>query len=390
MLTAAASCSAISSPSIYFRRASNLSSATATVAASHSLCAVSLPQFKGNVLIRVSCVSERSEQADQTEAETVSSPSSSETPSSSATVDGDDDSGVSVYKWLVGLGGIGFLETGYLTYLKLADTDAFCPTGGGSCTSILTSDYSNVFGIPLPLIGMLVYGLVTAVGFQLGGTERTFETQKTSGEIILLGVTSSMAVASAYFLYILNTEFVGELCIYCLTSAILSFSLFFITLKRFRLQELQSVLGLQLFIACLVVVSLTASYNVAQPGPSRLADIEIPYFETEVQTKSSPLAISLANHLRSIGAKLYGAFWCTHCHEQKEIFGREAAKLLDYIECFPDGASKETKVAKACQDAKIEGFPTWIINGQVLNGEQQLSELAAISGFQPEKLTESR
>lgn len=47
------------------------------------------------------------------------------------------------------------------------------------------------------------------------------------------------------------------------------------------------------------------------------------------------------------------------------MFGREAAKLLDYVECFPDGYKKGTKMAKACVDAGIEGFPIWVINGQV-------------------------
>lgn len=49
------------------------------------------------------------------------------------------------------------------------------------------------------------------------------------------------------------------------------------------------------------------------------------------------------------------------------MFGREAAKILDYVECFPDGYRKGIKIAKACADVKIEGFPTWVINGQASN-----------------------
>lgn len=78
---------------------------------------------------------------------------------------------------------------------------------------------------------MFAYGLVAGLGLQLGTEKRTFGTGKSDGEILLVGITTSMAVASAYFLYILSTEFSGELCLYCLTSATLSFSLFFITLK---------------------------------------------------------------------------------------------------------------------------------------------------------------
>lgn len=48
-----------------------------------------------------------------------------------------------------------------------------------------------------------------------------------------------------------------------------------------------------------------------------------------------------------------------------QMFGHEAAKLLDYVECFPEGYKKGTKILKACADAGIEGFPTWVVNGQV-------------------------
>lgn len=47
--------------------------------------------------------------------------------------------------------------------------------------------------------------------------------------------------------------------------------------------------------------------------------MELPYVEKEVVKESSPVAISLAKHLHSIGAKLYGAFWCSHCGHQKEV-----------------------------------------------------------------------
>lgn len=49
------------------------------------------------------------------------------------------------------------------------------------------------------------------------------------------------------------------------------------------------------------------------------------------------------------------------------MFGREAAKELNYVECFPGGYRKGTIMAKECIDARLEGFPTWVINGQVTN-----------------------
>ncbi|KAA8532037.1 hypothetical protein F0562_006821 [Nyssa sinensis] len=138
------------------------------------------------------------------------------------------------------LGGLGFLETSYLTFLKLTNSDAFCPIGGGTCGDILNSDYAAVFGVPLPLIGMAAYGLVT--------------------------------ILSVYFLYILSTKFEGASCSYCLASALLSFSLFFTTLKDFGLQEIQKVVGLQLCLAGLVIATLSTSYNISQPVSTREED----------------------------------------------------------------------------------------------------------------------
>ncbi|VVB10122.1 unnamed protein product [Arabis nemorensis] len=295
----------------------------------------------------------------------------------------------STYNWYTGIGGIGMLDTAYLTYLKLTGSDAFCPVGGGTCGDVLNSDYALVFGVPLPVIGFVMYGLVTTLSAQLGEGNLPFGISKTNGRFALFGITSAMASASAYFLYILSTKLSGSSCLYCLVSAFLSFSLFFLSIKDVKLQEIQQVIGLQICLAIIVVASLTASYSTAQPIPSRSGDIELPYYTTEITTSSSPYAIALAKYLNSIGAKMYGAFWCSHCLEQKEMFGREAAKLLNYVECFPEGYKKGTKIFKACADAGIEGFPTWIINGQVLSGEVELAELAEMSGFSLDQANET-
>ncbi|XP_058185178.1 thiol-disulfide oxidoreductase LTO1 [Rhododendron vialii] len=327
------------------------------------------------IQLRVKCLTEPSRDL-EAEAETRSSSSSSSPLSSSS-----DSSGISTYSWCAGLGGIGLVETSYLTYLKLTNSDAFCPIGGGTCGDILNSDYASVYGVPLPLIGMFAYGFVTIFGIQLAGKNFPFKMDENNARLILLGSTTSMAAASAYFLYILSTKFAGASCSYCLLSALLSFSLFFTTLKAFGLQEIQKVVGLQLCLGGLVIALLSTSYNTSQSVPVSSAELDLQPFTTEITRESSPLTLALAKHLNSIGAKMYGAFWCSHCQEQKQMFGREAAKLLDYVECFPDGYRKGIKIAKACADARIEGFPTWVINGEVLSGEQELAELARVSGF---------
>ena len=55
---------------------------------------------------------------------------------------------------------------------------------------------------------------------------------------------------------------------------------------------------------------------------------------------SEPRAVELAKRLKAAGAKMYGAFWCSHCFDQKQDFGRDAMADFPYVECYPDGFRK--------------------------------------------------
>lgn len=71
--------------------------------------------------------------------------------------------------------------------------------------------------------------------------------------------------------------------------------------------------------------------------------------------KSNPSKFEgLAKSLKENGAQFYGAFWCSHCQEQKAEFGG-AKKYLPYIEC----SNPNNTQTKICEDNKIEGYPSW-------------------------------
>ncbi|KAG8073327.1 hypothetical protein GUJ93_ZPchr0006g46206 [Zizania palustris] len=227
--------------------------------------------------------------------------------------------GISTSTWSAGVAGLGFLETSYLSYLKLTGSEAFCPVTGGGCGNVLESDYSVVFGIPLPLLGLAAYGLVTALSLQENGKKFLSGLDELDIRLTLLLISTSLATASAYFLYILSTKFIGTSCSYCLLSAFLSFTLFFIRVKDIGLERIQKLAGLQLAVALIVALALTNSYSSATTQLKGTDDFVLELYETEITTESTPFAIALAKHLHSIGAKMYGAFWCSHCNEQKQV-----------------------------------------------------------------------
>eukprot|EP00746_Dinoflagellata_sp_MGD_P090951 gnl/MRDRNA2_/MRDRNA2_35968_c0_seq1.p1 gnl/MRDRNA2_/MRDRNA2_35968_c0~~gnl/MRDRNA2_/MRDRNA2_35968_c0_seq1.p1 ORF type:complete len:322 (-),score=68.39 gnl/MRDRNA2_/MRDRNA2_35968_c0_seq1:13-978(-) len=95
-----------------------------------------------------------------------------------------------------------------------------------------------------------------------------------------------------------------------------------------------------------------------------------------VFVSSSPRAISLAKHLKSIGAKMYGAYWCSHCYDQKRTLGKEAMKLVTYIECSKDAKNSQYQI---CTKKNLQGVPTWEINGKLYSGDKSLAELEDLS-----------
>jgi glutaredoxin len=98
----------------------------------------------------------------------------------------------------------------------------------------------------------------------------------------------------------------------------------------------------------------------------------------EVTSASPTGAIGLANHLRKTGAKLYTAFWCPHCHSQKQRFGKQAVETLVVIECDRRGINPQTQL---CQDKRVRAYPTWEINGKMYAGSHSLETLAELSGY---------
>jgi len=86
---------------------------------------------------------------------------------------------------------------------------------------------------------------------------------------------------------------------------------------------------------------------------------------------STPEYDAFAQCLSDAGAKFYGAFWCPHCEEQKDML--KNSPKLPYIECSTLDGESQTQV---CIDEKIVGYPTWkFADGSELSGTQELTTL---------------
>lgn len=79
----------------------------------------------------------------------------------------------------------------------------------------------------------------------------------------------------------------------------------------------------------------------------------------------------------SSGAKMYGAYWCTHCEKQKEMFGK-SFNNIQYVECSLPNNGGQTEL---CKNAQIIAYPTWEFgSGEKITGELSMQEISIRSG----------
>ena len=94
-------------------------------------------------------------------------------------------------------------------------------------------------------------------------------------------------------------------------------------------------------------------------------------------TKTPGKYDSFAQCLTEKGTKMYGAFWCPHCQDQKEDFG-SSWKYVTYIECSLPDRSGQTPL---CQKEGIESYPTWEFSDKSREkGVMTLNELSEKTG----------
>lgn len=288
-----------------------------------------------------------------------------------------------IHRWsrwlLVGIAGLGAIETAYLTVIKLMGNGA-CPTEG--CDRVLSSPYAEVFGLPLTLFGFLGYTAVLGLAIApllVNADQQKPLRQKLNSQTwpLIFALATAMVVFSAYLMSIMAFE-IQAFCPFCVASALFSLSLFVIALVGHPWDDR----GQLAFVGIIVgVVTLTGVLAIYAPsrGGGPASSVAAGQAGPPITLASGPAEVALARHLNDTGAVMYGAWWCPHCHDQKQVFGAEAAETMPYVECAEDGVSPQVSLCRS--KPQITGFPTWEIDGEFYPGTQSLERLAELSGY---------
>tara|TARA_Y100001970_G_C14258015_1_gene877055 strand:+ start:2558 stop:3499 length:942 start_codon:yes stop_codon:yes gene_type:complete len=283
---------------------------------------------------------------------------------------------------------IGVIDTGSITLKKWGLLNSLtCPGSNQGCEKVLNSDWGTIFSlqgfhIPLSFVGFVAYLLIFISAIILIPLHKSKSNTQDSIRIWwgMFYITCSMSVFSIFLILVMTYQ-IKAFCLFCMLSAILSLIMFLTTIIGGNWTD-RSKLFFRGFWVFLLVISGSLIWNSkiisANAAQSTDHNETRPNLPPIVQSKSSEENITLAKYLSKKGIKMYSAYWCPHCHDQKEIFGNEAVKELTIIECAEDGFNNNHKL---CTSKGITGYPSWEINGKIEMGIQSLKELSIKSGY---------
>ena len=306
---------------------------------------------------------------------------------------------------LIGLSSLGAIETGYLTVAKLSSIPLlsnFCSSTSSSCNDVLSSPYSVIPGIniPLSLLAFIGYMSITIMASYpiLNKSENEIENKFNSA---ILFTSTAMAAFSLYLMMIL-TFVLQDSCNFCYLSAFLSTSMALLSWNS-RIEPnptkaavvtsssvaLTAISSAFLFYTTSIFTMPDAANALNSRGPDsqdmkqavealkkiKAQEEEIkaaPKRPPDITKHSNDAALKVAAKLKNMNAKMYGAYWCSHCYNQKQTLGIEAYESFEYIECDKEGENSQNAL---CKSKKVPGYPTWEIAGELYPGEKDIDEL---------------
>ncbi len=258
-----------------------------------------------------------------------------------------------------------------------------CPGINNGCDAVLNSPWGTLIktdqlNIPLSFAGLLTYSTILFIILILS-LKIISPKQKIYKYCwwLLYLISCGSSVFSILLISIMIIK-IKSFCFFCLLSAILSFSIFILTIIGARFDNRETMFYRGLIIAFTVLMGGLIWSNQVDPSRANEINFSNERVSPPITTVSSKQKINFAKFLRDNNVVMYSAYWCPHCNDQKQLFGKKAVDELLIVECAKDGKDNNYKL---CQEKEIEGFPSWEINNQILSGTISLNELAEMTSY---------
>jgi uncharacterized membrane protein len=127
---------------------------------------------------------------------------------------------------IIGLAIIGLLVSIYMTIYKFTSNDSMC-LGSGDCSTVNSSRYSEVNGIPVALIGVIGYAAILGIHW----LERRNDFFEENASLILFGVSLIGFLFTLWLIYV-EIALIKALCPFCLASQVTMTIIFILSVVR--------------------------------------------------------------------------------------------------------------------------------------------------------------
>jgi uncharacterized membrane protein len=131
-----------------------------------------------------------------------------------------------LYQIALIVAGIGFLDSLYLSWVKIVNSQVYCGKSG-QCETVNNSPYSEIGGIPIAYLGLGAYLVILALLY----IEMRSPFWQENFPLALFGISLVGVIYSAYLTYI-EIAVLHAICPYCVVSAIAMVLLFIIAIIR--------------------------------------------------------------------------------------------------------------------------------------------------------------
>jgi len=279
---------------------------------------------------------------------------------------------------------IGIADTGSITLKNWGLFNSLsCPGLNKGCDAVLNSPWGTLIkndqlNIPLSFAGLLTYSTILFLVLILS-LKIISPKQKLYKDFwwLLYLISCGSSVFSILLISIMIIK-IKSFCFFCLLSAILSFSIFILTIIGARFDNRETMFYRGLIVAFTVLIGGLIWSNQVDPARAKEINFSNERVSPPITTVSSQEKINFAKYLSNNNIVMYSAYWCPHCNDQKQLFGKKAVEELIIVECAKDGKDNKYKL---CQEKGIEGFPSWEINNEVYSGTRSLRELAQMTNY---------
>ncbi|HSR20283.1 MAG TPA: vitamin K epoxide reductase family protein [Anaerolineales bacterium] len=124
------------------------------------------------------------------------------------------------------LAALGVLVSAYMTVYKLTDNQTMC-LGDGGCSVVNSSAYSEVYGIPVALVGFAGYLVILAVL----AIRIPWQIMRQNAVLIGFGLCLAGFLFTAYLIYV-EIVLIRALCPFCVASQVIMTALFALSVVR--------------------------------------------------------------------------------------------------------------------------------------------------------------